>query len=221
MLYQATDTQISLKTYNRQLELFFRPFYVQYRLRYCTHPLAFPWSGDAASASRFRSRECTTFGAFPQAGTGTEIITNLRLRGCNILVAFPQAELSALDSIPARGKCKFSCVSPLAGTVHRNNYTTSACGDAIFWLHFRKRRLSALDYFCAPSPRAEMHMKIYMCISARGNTMHRNNYKVSACGDVKFWLHSRKRNCRFWIVFPRGVNVNFYVHLRFPGGVLP
>ena len=66
---------------------FFRPFYVQYRLRYCTHPLAFPRSGDAASASRFRSRECTTFGAFPQAGTGTEIITNLRLRGFNILVA--------------------------------------------------------------------------------------------------------------------------------------
>ena len=139
---------------------FFRPFYVQYRLRYCTHPLAFPRSGDAASASRFRSRECTTFGAFPQAGTGTEIITNLRLRGCNILVAFPQAELSAPDSIPARGKCKFSCASPLAGTVHRNNYTTSACGDAIFWLHFRKR------------------------------------------------------NCRRWIVFPRGGNVNFHVHLR-------
>ena len=86
---------------------FFRPFYVQYRLRYCTHPLAFPRSGDAASASRFRLRECTTFGAFPQAGTGTEIITNLRLRGCNILVAIPQAELSALDSIPARGNVNF------------------------------------------------------------------------------------------------------------------
>ena len=135
---------------------FFRPFYVQYRLRYCAHPLR----GDAASASHFRSRECTTFGAFPQAGTGTEIITNLRLRGCQILVAFPQAELSALDSIPARGKCTFSCASPLAGTVHRKNY------------------------------------------------------KISACGDVKFWVHSRKRNCRFWIVFPRGGNVNFHVHLR-------
>ena len=132
------------------LNYFFRPFYVQYRLQYCTHPLAFPRSGDAASASHFRSRECTTIGAFPQAGTGTEIITNLRLRGCNILVAFPQAELSALDSIPARGKCKFSCASLLVGTVHQNNY------------------------------------------------------KISACGDVKFWLHSRKRNCRFWIVFPRG-----------------
>ena len=116
-----------------------------------------------ASALQFRSRKCTTFGAFPQALAGTEIITNLRLRGCNILVAFPQAELLALDSIPARGKCKFSCASPLAGTVHQNNYKTSACGDAIFWLHFRKR------------------------------------------------------NCRRWIVFPRGGNVNFHVYLRSRG----
>ena len=156
---EACANELTCKNKN----YFFRPFYVQYRLRYCTHPLAFPRSGDAASASHFRSRECTTFGAFPQAGTGTEIITNLRLRGCTILVAFPQAELSALDSIPARGKCEFSCASPLAGTVHRNNYKTSACGDA------------------------------------------------------KFWLHFRKRNCRRWIVFPRGGNVNFHVHLRSRG----
>ena len=149
--------------WGRRANYFFRPFYVQYRLRYCTHPLTFPRSGDAASALHFRLRECTTFGAFPQAGTGTEIITNLRLRGCKILVALPQAELSALDSIPARGKCKFSCASLLVGTVHRNNYKTSACGDAIFWLHFRKR------------------------------------------------------NCRRWIVFPRGENLNFHVHLRSRG----
>ena len=34
---------------------FFRPFYVQYRKRYCTHPLALPRSGDAASASSPRA----------------------------------------------------------------------------------------------------------------------------------------------------------------------
>ena len=44
-------------------------------------------------------------------------------------------------------------------------------------------------------------MKICMCISAN-ETVNRNKYKISACGDVKFWLHSRKRNCRFWIIFP-------------------
>ena len=139
--------------------IFFRPFYVQYRK--CTHPLALPRSGDAASASHFRLQECTTFGAFPQAGTGTEIITNLRLRECNILVAFPQAELSALDRIPARGKCKFLCASPLAGTVNQNNYKISACRDAIFWLHFRKRNCRFWIVF----PQGE----IFMCISAHGD----------------------------------------------------
>ena len=103
-------------TFVSHLKYFFRPFYVQYRKRYCTHPLALPRSGDGASASHFRSRRCTTFGAFPQAGTGTEIIT----------------------------KC------PLAG----------------------------MQYF---------------------------------------WLHFGKRNCRFWIVFLWGGNVNFYVYLRSRG----
>ena len=89
-----------------------------------------------------------------------KMLQNLRSRECNILIASPQAELSIPDRIPARGEWKFLCASPLAGT------------------------------------------------------MNRNKYKISACGDVKFWLHSRKRNCRFWIVFPRGGNVNFYMHLR-------
>ena len=121
LIQTQTNILFTKRIYSKcDMNYLFRPFYVQYRLRYCTYPLAFPRSGDAASASHFRSRECTTFGAFPQAGTGTEIIINLPLRGCNILVAFPQAELSALDSIPARGKCKFSCASPLAGTVNRN-----------------------------------------------------------------------------------------------------
>ena len=116
------------------------------------HPLRISARGNAQLSVHFLKR-----------GQELKIITNLCLRGCKILVAFPQAQLSALDSIPARGKCKFSCASPLAGTVHRNNYKTSACGDA------------------------------------------------------KFWLHFRKRNCRRWIVFPRGGNVNFHVHLRSRG----
>ena len=149
----------------------FRPFYVQYRLRYCTHPLAFPRSGDAASASHFRSRECTTFGAFPQAGTGTEIITNLRLRGCKILVALPQAELSALDSIPARGKCKFSCASPLAGTVHRNNYKNLRLRGCKILVAFPQAELSALD-----SIPARGKCK-FSCASPLAGTVHRNNYK--------------------------------------------
>ena len=55
-----------------------------------------------------------------------------------------------------------------------------------------------------------------LCISSSGNG-NQNNYKISALGDAKFWLHFHKRNCRRWIVFPRGGIVNFHVHLR-PGG---
>ena len=55
-----------------------------------------------------------------------------------------------------------------------------------------------------------------LCISSSGNG-NQNNYKISARGDAKFWLHFRKRNCRRWIVFPRGGIVNFHVHLRSRG----
>ena len=76
-------------------------------------------------------------------------------------IAFPQAELSIPDRIPARGKWKFC-----------------------------------------------------MCISVEG-TVHRNNYKISACGDVKFSFPQAE--LRFRIVFPRGGNVNFHVHARGDG----
>ena len=55
-----------------------------------------------------------------------------------------------------------------------------------------------------------------LCISWSGNG-NQNNYKISARGDAKFWLHFRKRNCRRWIVFPRGGIVDFHVHLRSRG----
>ena len=51
-----------------------------------------------------------------------------------------------------------------------------------------------------------------LCISSSGNG-NQDNYKISARGDAIFLLHSRKRNCRRWIVFPRVGNVNFHVHL--------
>ena len=42
----------------------------------------------------------------------------------------------------------------------RSRIDSSSCGNAIKILHPRKRRFC--NYFCAPSPRAEMHMKIYI-----------------------------------------------------------
>ena len=57
----------------------------------------------------------------------------------------------------------------------------------------------------------------FLCASPLAGIVNRNNYKISTCGDGKFWLHSCKRNCPFWIVFPRRGNVNFYVHLRLRG----
>ena len=120
-------------------------------------------------------------------------------------------ELSALDRFPARGKCKLLCASPLAGTVNLNNYKISALRGCKILIAFPQAELSILDRIPA---RGECK---FLCASPLAGTVNRNNYKISACGDVKFWLHFRKRNCRFWIVFPRGGNVNFYVHLRLRG----
>ena len=114
------------------------PNFLQYRLRYCTQPLAYPRSGYAPSASYFRSRGCTTYCAFPQVGTGTKII-----------IKYPLAEMQYFDCVSASGTadfgsysrkgggCKFLRASPLAGTVNRNNYKISARGNTIFWLHIR------------------------------------------------------------------------------------
>ena len=65
--------------------------------------LHFPkFGGSAASASYFHLQEYTILCAFPQAGTGTEIITNRCLRGCNVLIAFLQA-MQSKYCIPANG----------------------------------------------------------------------------------------------------------------------
>ena len=96
-------------------------FFLHFRKRICRRWIVFPRVGNVNFHVHLRSR-----------GRCTEIITKLRLRGCKILIAFPHVELSISDRIPARGKCKFSCTSPLAGTVRRNNYKISACGDVKF-----------------------------------------------------------------------------------------
>ena len=149
-------------------------------------------------------------------------------------LAVPLAVLHTSACISAKRICAVRFVFPLAG-IHnllcisssgngnQNNYKISACRDAIFSLHFRKRNCRR----CIEFPRGG-NVNFHVHLRSRGrctetetkiptlvfSSQHRNNYKFSACGDVQFWLHSRKWNCRFWIVFPRGGNVNFHVHLR-------
>ena len=55
-------------------------------------------------------------------------------------------------------RCSTNFHFPLAGI--RSRIDSSACGNAIKFLHPRKRRFC--NYFGAPSPRAEMHIKIYI-----------------------------------------------------------
>ena len=105
---------------------------------------------------------------------------------------------------------KFSCYAPVVDQVLKMTkflavplavLHTSACISA--------KRICAVRFVF---PLAGIHN--LLCISSSGN---QNNYKISARGDAIFWLHFRKRNCRRWIVFPRGGNVNFHVHLRSRG----
>ena len=83
-----------------------------------------------------------------------------RLRECNQNFSSPQAEILYLFRfmVPASGDAHKNFHSLLAGI--RSRIDSSACGNAIKILHPRKRRFC--NYFGAPSPRAEMHMKIYI-----------------------------------------------------------
>ena len=65
--------------------------------------------------------------------------------------------ISAVHGPRERRCTSWNFHSPLAGI--RSRIDSSACGNATKILHPRKRRF--LNYFCARSPRAEMHMKIY------------------------------------------------------------
>ena len=84
-----------------------------------------------------------------------------------------------------KGEWKFLCASPLAGTVNQNNYKISTCGDAIFWLHFRKRNCRFWIVF------TQRGMKIFMCISACGD--HESELSLNLC----------LRGCDILIIFPQ------------------
>ena len=83
-----------------------------------------------------------------------------RLRECNQNFSSPQAEILYL----------FRFMVPVSGDAHKNFHfplavilssaDNSACGNATKILHPRKRRFC--NYFGAPSPRAETHMKLYI-----------------------------------------------------------
>ena len=83
-----------------------------------------------------------------------------RLRECNQNVSSPQAEILYLFRfmVSARGDAHKTFHSPLAGI--RSRIDSSACGNAIKILHPRKRRFC--NYFGSWSPRAEMHIKIFI-----------------------------------------------------------
>ena len=87
--------------------------------------------------------------------------------------------------VPASGDAHKKFSFPPRGI--RSRIDSSACGNAIKILHPRKRRFC--NYFCAPSPRAEMHMKIYISPS-------REYYPaptIPACGNATKILHLRER----------------------------
>ena len=60
--------------------------------------------------------------------------------------------------VPASGDAHKNFHSPLAGIRSRTN--SSACGNAIKILHPRKRRFC--HYFSSQSPRADVHIKMYI-----------------------------------------------------------
>ena len=61
-------------------------------------------SGTAGSGSYSREGEMQIFMCISACGAYVgELLLNLRSRECNILIVFPQAEVSILDRIPTRG----------------------------------------------------------------------------------------------------------------------
>ena len=154
--------------------------------------------GDAIFSLHFRKRNCRLWVVFPRGGNvnvylhlsracgayGRELLLNLRSPECNILIVFLILDR---DRIPARGECKLLCASPLAGMQYFD------C-------------ISASETVASGSYSYEGECKFLRAPPLAG-TVNRNDYKISACGDVKFWLHTRKRKCLFWIAFPRGGSV--------------
>ena len=138
---------------------------------------------------------------FPQAGTGTAIITNLCLRECNVLSCISVSESVGSGLNSRKGEWNFLCASLLAGTVDRNKI--SACRDVIFWLHFRMR--NCLFWIIFPQGVAKGGgMKIFICIFAPRDH------------ERKLSRNLRTREGNILIVFPQAVvSVNWIV---FPWG---
>ena len=103
-------------------------------------------------------------------------------------------------TVPTSGDAHENLHFPLAGI--RSEIDSSAGGNAIKILHPRKRRFC--NYFCAPSPRAETYMKIYISPSREYDpklTVPRagmqSKFYIPASGDfVIISVHRpRERRC--------------------------
>ena len=89
----------------------------------CTRPS----EPRALDASKFQVLKMTEFLAVPLAVLHTSACISAK-RICAVRFVFPLAGIHNL-----------LCISS-SGNGNQNNYKISARGDAIFWLHFRKRR---------------------------------------------------------------------------------
>ena len=108
---------------------------------------------------------------------------------------------------PRERRCTWKFTFPLAGI--RSRIDSSACGNAIKILHPRKRRFC--NYFCAPSPRAEMYMKIYISPSRKYDPkltvpragMQPKFYIPASRDFVMISVHRpRERRCTWKFTFP-------------------
>ena len=93
--------------------------------------------------------------------------------------------------VPASGDAHKNLHSPLAGI--RSRIDSFACGNAIKSFHPRKRRFCI--YFGSWSPRAEMHINIFIPPLAG----IRSRIDSSACGNAIKILHPRQRRfCNYF-----------------------
>ena len=112
-----------------------------------------------------------------------------------------------LCTVSASGDAHEKLHFPLAGI--RSRIDSSAWGNAIKILHPRKRRFC--NYFCAQSPRAEMHMKIYISPSREYDPEStvplagmQSKFYIPASGDfVIISVHRpRERRCTWKFTCP-------------------
>ena len=133
-----------------------------------------------------------------------------------------------LCTVPASGDAHENLHFPLAGML--SSADNSACGNATKILHPSKRMFC--NYFCAPSPRAEMHMKIYISPSReyypaptiplaemqpkfpRKRRFVIISVPVPAWGNAPKVVHSRERKCEADAASPLRGNASGCVQYR-------